>query len=40
VDLRAAKRIAGVPLCIHAVEDNGTPTLTSYRRMILTIEAK
>ena len=30
-------RVAGTAHVILAVEDNGTPTLTSYRRVILTI---
>jgi len=30
-------RVAGVSHVILAVRDNGTPTLTSYRRIILTI---
>jgi len=32
-------RIAGMTHIILAVEDNGSPTLTSYRRVILTIRA-
>ena len=30
-------RIAGMTHTILAVEDNGSPTLTSYRRVVLTI---
>jgi hypothetical protein len=33
-------RVAGTAHIILAVEDNGTPTLTSYRRVILTIARK
>jgi hypothetical protein len=33
-------RIAGTAHIIVAVEDNGSPTLTSYRRVILTIKPK
>jgi hypothetical protein len=33
-------RVAGTAHIILAVEDNGSPTLTSYRRVILTIRAK
>ena len=33
-------RVAGTAHIILAVEDNGSPTLTSYRRVILTIGAK
>ena len=32
-------RIAGIAHIILAVEDDGTPSLTSYRRVILTIKA-
>ena len=35
-----APRIAGTAHVILAVEDNGSPALTSYRRVILTIRAK
>ena len=31
-------RVAGTAHIILAVEDNGTPTLTSYRRVIVTIK--
>jgi hypothetical protein len=31
-------RVAGIAHVILAVEDNGTPSLTSYRRVIFTIE--
>jgi hypothetical protein len=31
-------RVAGIAHVILAVEDNGTPSLTSYRRLILTIK--
>jgi hypothetical protein len=31
-------RVAGTAHVILAVEDNGTPALTSYRRVILTIK--
>ena len=31
-------RVAGVAHVILAVEDDGTPTLTSYRRVIVTIK--
>jgi hypothetical protein len=30
-------KVAGIAHVILAVEDNGTPSLTSYRRVILTI---
>jgi hypothetical protein len=30
-------RVAGAAHVILAVEDNGSPSLTSYRRIILTI---
>ena len=33
-------RVAGTAHIILAVEDNGSPTLTSYRRVILTIKGK
>ena len=33
-------RIAGTAHIIVAVEDSGSPTLTSYRRVILTIKTK
>jgi hypothetical protein len=33
-------KIAGTAHIILAVEDNGSPTLTAYRRIILTIEDK
>ena len=33
-------RIAGTAHIVLAVEDNGSPTLTSYRRVILTIKTK
>jgi hypothetical protein len=32
-------RVAGIAHVILAVEDDGSPTLTSYRRVILTIKA-
>jgi hypothetical protein len=35
-----APRIAGTAHIILAVEDDGSPTLTSYRRVILTIKGK
>jgi cellulose-binding protein len=35
-----APHIAGTAHIILAVEDDGSPTLTSYRRVILTIKAK
>jgi hypothetical protein len=31
-------RVAGTTHVILAVEDNGQPTLTAYRRVILTIK--
>ncbi len=34
------RHIAGTAHIILVVEDNGSPTLTSYRRVILTINAK
>ena len=33
-------RLAGTAHIILAVEDNGSPSLTSYRRVILTIKPK
>ena len=33
-------RVAGTAHIILAVEDDGSPTLTSYRRVIVTIKAK
>ena len=33
-------RVAGTAHIILAVEDNGSPTLTSYRRVIVTIGGK
>jgi hypothetical protein len=33
-------RIAGTAHVILAVEDNGTPPLTSYRRVILTVKGQ
>ena len=31
-------RVAGTAHIVLAVEDNGTPSLTSYRRVIVTIK--
>ena len=33
-------RVAGIAHVILAVTDDGTPTLTSYRRIILTIKSR
>ena len=33
-------RVAGIAHIILAVEDDGSPTLTSYRRIILEIRSK
>jgi hypothetical protein len=33
-------RVAGTAYIILAVEDSGTPQLTSYRRVIVTIRGK
>jgi hypothetical protein len=33
-------RVAGTAHIILAVEDDGSPTLTSYRRVIVTIKAR
>ena len=38
--LTVTPRIAGTAHIVLAVEDNGSPTLTSYRRVILTIKTK
>jgi hypothetical protein len=38
--LRVTPRVAGVAHVILAVEDDGSPTLTAYRRVILTIRGK
>ena len=38
--LRVTPRVPGVAHVILAVEDDGSPTLTAYRRVILTIRGK
>jgi hypothetical protein len=38
--VRVTPRVAGTAHIILAVEDSGSPSLTSYRRVILTIKAK
>ena len=38
--VKVTPRVAGTAHIILAVEDNGNPSLTSYRRVILTIKAK